>query len=116
MTFLQSIAHNAVDLGWLWSGLAAGLSGLFTWLFSRRRYKAEAAAAELQNVQQAIAIWRETAERFEARVADLEERLTEKIKIEDHLRNEVINLRGEVKALKEELARYRAESRNPSLA
>lgn len=110
MTFFQQVA-GTFDLGWLWSALAAGISGFFTWLFSRRKYSAEAAGAELRNVQQAITIWRETADRFEERVTDLETRLAEKSKIEEHLRNEVINLRGEVKQLKDALETYKDENR-----
>lgn len=109
MTFFQSLAHS-LDLSWFWSGLTAGMAGFFTWLFSRRKYKAESAAAELRNVQQAITIWRETADRFEERVTDLETRLAEKSKIEEHLRNEVINLRGEVKQLKDALETYKDEN------
>lgn len=35
------------------------------WFVGKRKMKAEAAASELENVQQAIKIWRETAEALE---------------------------------------------------
>jgi hypothetical protein len=47
------------------------LTGLVTWIFARRKNAAEADSMELDNVDKAIAIWRNLAKDLEAKIADM---------------------------------------------
>lgn len=47
-------------------------AGFGTWLFAMKRQKAQTKASELANVQEAITIWRETAEKLEQRLQEIE--------------------------------------------
>ena len=79
------------------TGLAsAGGGGFFTWLFARKKNNAEAKGSELENVEQAIKIWRETAMELSKRVDELSKEVEE-------LRNDLITVHRENKALKDYL-------------
>ena len=77
------------------------ITALTTWIFSRRKYKAETQTNELDNVEKAARIWRELSE-------DLEKRMKEEIR---ELRNENTTIQdqftivlAENKALKEQMS------------
>jgi archaellum component FlaC len=69
------------------AGLVAGAaSAVFGWIVGRRKTTAEATITELEAVQKAVGIWRETAEA-----------LTEDV---ENLRSEIALLRGEIETLR----------------
>lgn len=74
----------------------AGGGGFFGWFFTRKKSNAEAKGSELENVEQAIKIWRETAEKLSKRVDELSKEVEE-------LRNDLITVHRENKALKDYL-------------
>ena len=74
----------------------AGGGGFFGWFFTRKKSNAEAKGSELENVEQAIKIWRETAEKLSARVDELSKEVEE-------LRNDLITVHRENKQLKDYL-------------
>ena len=76
----------------------AGGGGFFGWYFTRKKTNAEAKGSELENVEQAIKIWRETAERLEQKVTFLEGQIKD-------LQQDLITVHRENKALKDYLIR-----------
>ena len=74
----------------------AGGGGFFGWFFTRRKTNAEAKGSELENVEQAIKIWRETAEKLSKRVDELSAEV-------DELRKDLISVHRENKQLKDYL-------------
>jgi septal ring factor EnvC (AmiA/AmiB activator) len=76
--------------------VASGFSGVVmtvvTWIFTRRKNKADATASELDNVEKAIKIWRELSD-------ELETRMTKEI---NELRAENKNLRNKIKEIAKE--------------
>ena len=74
----------------------AGGGGFFGWFFTRKKSNAEAKGSELENVEQAIKIWRETALELSKRVDELSKEVEE-------LRNDLITVHRENKALKDYL-------------
>lgn len=77
---------------------SAGGGGFFGWFFTRKKTDAEAKGSELENVEQAIKIWRETAERLEQKVTFLEGQIKD-------LQQDLITVHRENKALKDYLIR-----------
>jgi len=55
----------------------AGGGGFFGWFFTRKKSNAEAKGSELENVEQAIKIWRETAMELSKRVDELSKEIEE---------------------------------------
>lgn len=74
----------------------AGGGGFFGWFFTRKKSNADAKGSELENVEHAIKIWRETAEKLSARVDELSKEVEE-------LRNDLISVHRENKVLKDYL-------------
>lgn len=74
----------------------AGGGGFFGWFFTRKKSNAEAKGSELQNVEHAIKIWRETAEKLSARVDELSKEI-------DEMRLDLLTVHRENKALKDYL-------------
>ena len=87
MEFVEEVVKIAGSLGG---------GGLIGWFFTRKKTNAEAKGSELENVEQAIKIWRETAEKLSLRVDDLSREI-------DELRNDLITVHRENKALKDYL-------------
>lgn len=75
-----------------------GGGGFMGWFFTRKKTNAEAKGSELENVEQAIKIWRETAEKLSNQVNDLRNEV-------DELRNDLISVHRENKSLKDYLIR-----------
>jgi predicted nucleic acid-binding Zn-ribbon protein len=67
-----------------------------TWFFARKKNDAEAESVELENVQKAIAIWRESATELSKKCAELTEEIGK-------LREENISLKIEIKALQTQM-------------
>ena len=74
----------------------AGGGGFFGWFFTRKKTNADAKGSELENVEHAIKIWRETAEKLSARVDELSKEI-------DEMRLDLITVHRENKALKDYL-------------
>lgn len=87
---MESWVQTVVTVG------AAGVSSLFTWIFARKKTNAEAKGSELENVEQAIKIWRETAEKLSLRVDELSKEI-------DELRADLVTVHRENKQLKDYL-------------
>lgn len=56
---------------WLPELLSAFGAGFVTWFFSRKKQRAEVETNELNNVEQAIKIWRDMSQNLEAEVTEL---------------------------------------------
>lgn len=89
---LNAIIENAI--------IALSSAGI-TWVFSRKKQNAEIKASELDNVEQAISIWRELALDLGKKVEDLSTRY-------DTMSMEINSLRRENKYLKAELKKVTA--------
>jgi hypothetical protein len=74
----------------------AGGGGFFGWFFTRKKSNADAKGSELENVEHAIKIWRETAEKLSARVDELSKEI-------DELRADLVTVHRENKQLKDYL-------------
>jgi hypothetical protein len=75
---------------------SAGGGGFFGWFFTRKKSNADAKGSELENVEHAIKIWRETAEKLSARVDELSKEI-------DEMRLDLLTVHRENKALKDYL-------------
>ena len=53
------------------TGIGSFFSALVTWFFTRRKNNAEAKKSELDNVENAIAIWREMAQQLAVELSSL---------------------------------------------
>lgn len=51
------------------------LSSFATWLFSRRKYRAESQANEIENVNKVLAIYRESIEDFKRQIDELRKKV-----------------------------------------
>jgi predicted RNase H-like nuclease (RuvC/YqgF family) len=80
----------------LTAAAGTGGGGFFGWFFTRKKSNAEAKGSELENVEQAIKIWRETAEKLSLRVDELSKEVEE-------LRADLVTVHRENKQLKDYL-------------
>ena len=85
MNFLNNLPAEFIAV------IAGALSSFVTYIIARRKTLAEAQGSEIDNVQKAIAVWRELAENLEAKV--------------DKLIKENALLKDEVMSNKREMAR-----------
>ena len=85
MNFLNNLPAEFIAV------IAGALSSFVTYIIARRKTLAEAQGSEIDNVQKAIAVWRELAENLEAKV--------------DKLIEENSLLKDEVMSHKKEMAR-----------
>ncbi len=70
-----------------------GFSGTFSgWLFARRKNRLEQESKEIENIEKAVAVWREIAE-------DLKKVIDEKQNLENSLRQEIAELRERIREL-----------------
>ncbi len=83
----------------LGTSFAGGFGG---WVFGRRKNDAEAKQVELQNVSNAITIWREAAEKLSNQLALYNEQLSVQRQINAELRQKVDELTEEVRQLKKQ--------------
>lgn len=75
------------------------ITGMAGFLFGHRKSKAEANYKELENVQMAIKIWREEAERLEVKVHHLEDNLKLLEDENKKLKHEIARLSKEVEIM-----------------
>lgn len=76
---------------------ATGALGAFvSWIFGRKKENVEVQASEINNVQEAIKIWKDMAQELKEEVAELKEKV-EQLTSEVHtLRAENISLRSKL--------------------
>ena len=76
---------------------ATGALGAFvSWIFGRKKENVEVQASEINNVQEAIKIWKDMAQELKEEVAELKEKV-EQLTTEVHtLRAENITLRSKL--------------------
>jgi len=91
------------------------LTGTTTWLFSRKKYRAETTGNELDNVEKAAKIWRQLSEELEKRLKDdIRELREENITIKDRF-NTVLEennaLKFQMSALEKQLREARGENK-----
>lgn len=96
--------------------IPALVTSLATWAFSRRKYRAESQANELDNVQKALGIYRDTIEDLKSELELLREKINVVVaenealgKQMDELRKELACTRAENKRLIGELKKYNAK-------
>jgi predicted RNase H-like nuclease (RuvC/YqgF family) len=70
MNFLNTLPAEFIAV------IAGALSSFVTYIIARRKTVAEAQSSEIDNVQKAIAVWRELAQSLEAKVDKLIEENT----------------------------------------
>lgn len=85
------------DTSWIGTTISTAAGAFFGWLFGRRKQTAEAQGSELENIEKAVAIWRQIA-------SDLEGKFTA-------LQTEVNQLRKEVFKLEFENERLSASNK-----
>lgn len=78
------------------TGLVGVLGTWAGWFFGRKKQAAEVKGAELENVQEAIKIWRETALQLQQKVEKLETEM-------EQLRQEVATVHAENIRLKQQM-------------
>lgn len=81
------------------------ISAFIGWLFSRRKQKADAEKAELENVSAVMTMWRTTAEELYKQVAHLTNRCEQLTSRCEELTNELEGMRRENNKLRSELKR-----------
>jgi len=98
------------DSGAAWGIISAIGTGFAGWLFGRRRNNAEASVTEIQAVQNALKIWRETAEALQKQIADQQIEL-DRIKSEvRQLEEGMFSLRGRNKELESHVSSLSAQN------
>lgn len=75
---------------------SVGGGGIIGYFVTRKKTNADAKGSELENVEHAIKIWRETAEKLSARVDELSQEI-------DELRKDLVTVHRENKQLKDYL-------------
>lgn len=73
--------------------IITGFAGTFSgWIFARRKNKIQTDSNEIENLDKAVALWREIAQ-------DLKSVIDDKQKMEEELRAEISELRARIKIL-----------------
>lgn len=83
-----------IDTSWIGTTVSTAAGAFFGWLFGRRKQKAEAQSSELENVEKAVAIWRQIASDLEGKFTALQTEVNQ-------LRKEVLKLEMENERLKD---------------
>lgn len=81
----------------------AGGGGFFGWFFTRKKTNAEAKGSELENVEQAIKIWRESAQSLQLENERLSKKVEDLSKAIEEMRIDLITVHRENKILKDYL-------------
>lgn len=83
-------------IGWLYAGAGSGITALWAWFRQRKKDAAEIKTAEIENVEKAIAIWRNLAQDMRNQVDELKTEVK-------YLSAEVAKLHGENEVLKQQV-------------
>lgn len=89
-----------MDYSWIWATLASAGASFVTWVFTRRKQTAEAEGSELDNVEKAVAIWRQTAEDLHKEINELRQQITDLRRQIDELQSENDRLIREIEKIK----------------
>lgn len=89
-----------MDYSWLWATLASAGASFVTWVFTRRKQTAEAEGSELDNVEKAVAIWRQTAEDLHKEINELRQQITDLRRQIGELQSENDRLIREIEKIK----------------
>lgn len=96
----------------------AVLSSFVTWLFSRRKYRAESQANEIENVNKVLGIYRESIEDFKRQIDELRKKVELVVAENEELGKQMEALtkqltitRNDNKRLIAELKKYNLNSR-----
>lgn len=95
--------------GWLENIISALSAGGATYIFTRRKQTAEAQSNELENVQKAIAIWRQSAQDLKAEFDSLQKEYDQLQEIVRKLHEERDELKKQIGALKVENEQLRKQ-------
>lgn len=98
---MNSMFEN-FDSSWVGTTITTAAGAFFGWLFGRRKQKAEAESSELDNVEKAVAIWRQIASDLEGKFTALQTQVTE-------LQKHVLKLELENEKLKDKNNELQAE-------
>ena len=89
-----------MDYSWIWATLASAGASFVTWVFTRRKQTAEAEGSELDNVEKAVAIWRQTAEDLHKEINELRQQITDLRRQIGELQSENDRLIREIEEIK----------------
>lgn len=89
-----------MDYSWIWATLASAGASFVTWVFTRRKQTAEAEGSELDNVEKAVAIWRQTAEDLHKDINELRQHITDLRRQIGELQSENDRLIREIEKIK----------------
>lgn len=92
-----------IEIGKVVGGFGGG--GIFAWYLSAKKQKAEIKGSELENVHDAITIWRETAEALKKEVETLKKEMAEQSKKINELQTDLAVVHRENTELKNFLIR-----------
>lgn len=84
------------------------VSSVLTWFFYRKKYVAETQTNELDNVQKALAIYRDTILDLKTDLEDLRKKITEVVEENEALGKQMEELRKELKCTRTENKRFLA--------
>lgn len=85
--------NDHFDISWLWTTLGTLGGGFVTWLFGRRKQKAETKSNELENVEKGLEIYRKMLDDLKAEISSLKQEV-------HTLENKVSDLLQENRSLK----------------
>lgn len=80
-------------------GIVSIMTGVIGFVFGRRKNVAQARCLELDSVDKAVKIWRETAENMANKVKELEERINQLQCENNQLKDDIITLKKQVNEL-----------------
>jgi chromosome segregation ATPase len=87
----------------LTAAAGTGGGGFFGWFFTRKKSNAEAKGSELENVEQAIKIWRELAEENKRENIQLKKEMADIKQQLEEMRSDLVTVHRENKQLKDYL-------------
>jgi len=88
--------NDHFDISWLWTTLGTLGGGFVTWLFGRRKQKAETKSNELENIEKGLEIYRNMMEDLKIEHKNLRTEV-------NSLENKVSQLLDENRSLKQEV-------------
>lgn len=95
--------NDHFDISWLWTTLGTLGGGFVTWLFGRRKQKAETKSSELENVEKGLEIYRIMLEDMKAEISSLKQEV-------HTLENKVSDLLQENRSLKTRISELESHS------
>lgn len=97
-------------IDWITTTIATAVGSVISFLLGMRRNIAEARKAELDNIEQAIKMWRETAQHQQVEIENLRQQVNGLYAKVSELLEENASLRAEVAQLKESGASHNPQT------